>query len=109
MVALPIDDEGGIIFFDVDAARGRRPKPIEASKTMVSYVRNTSTPAVRFASTVALVYRTRFFGQAVGLCGAPERLVMPSGASVVRASMAVLVDQPFGVVAGGEGADGVSD
>ena len=55
------------------------------------------------------LYRTRFFGQAVGLCGAPERLVMPSGASVVRASMAVLVDQPFGVVAGGEGADGVSD
>ena len=55
------------------------------------------------------VYRTRFFGQAVGLCGAPERLVMPSGASVVRASVAVLLDQPFGVVAGGEGADGVSD
>src|SRR5271169_704235 len=55
------------------------------------------------------VYRTRFFGQTVGLCGAPERLVMPSGASVVRASVAVLLDQPFGVVAGGEGADGVSD
>jgi hypothetical protein len=34
---------------------------------------------------------------------------MPSGASVVRASVAVLLDQPFGVVAGGEGADGVSD
>jgi hypothetical protein len=30
---------------------------------------------------------------------------MPSGASVVRASVAVLLDQPFGVVAGGEGAD----
>src|SRR5271165_6712164 len=56
-----------------------------------------------------VVYRTRFFGQAVGLCGAPERLVMPSGASVVRASVAVLLDQPFGVVTGGEGADGVSD
>ena len=55
------------------------------------------------------LYRTRFFGQTVGLCGAPERVVMPSGASVVRASVAVLLDQPFGVVAGGEGADGVSD
>src|SRR5271166_146201 len=55
------------------------------------------------------MYRTRFFGQAVGLCGAPERLVMPSGASVVRASVAILLDQPFGVVTGGEGADGVSD
>ena len=52
---------------------------------------------------------TRFFGQAVGLCGAPERLVMPSGASVVAASVAVLLDQPSGVVAGGEGANGVSD
>ena len=57
----------------------------------------------------AELYRTRFFGQTVGLCGAPERVVMPSGASVVRASVAVLLDQPFGVVAGGEGADGVSD
>ena len=55
------------------------------------------------------MYRTRFFGQAVGLCGAPERVVMPSGASVVRASVAVLLDEPFGVVTVGKVANGVSD
>ena len=51
--------------------------------------RDTNQPKPRRKHAM---YRTRFFGQTVGLCGAPERLVMPSGASVVRASVAVLLD-----------------
>ena len=47
-----------------------------------------------------IVYRTPFFRQAVGLRGAPEGLVVTSGASVVGAAVAVLLDQPLGVVAG---------
>src|SRR5271166_2129323 len=74
-----------------------------------SWARHSSGSGSARWRAFPLLYRTRFFGQAVGLCGAPERLVMPSGASVVRASVAVLLDQPFGVVTGGEGADGVSD
>src|SRR4028118_1596934 len=55
------------------------------------------------------MYRTRFPGQPVSLCGAPEGLVVPSGAHGVWAAVSVLLDQPFGVVAGDEGADGVAD
>src|SRR5918998_971767 len=55
------------------------------------------------------LYRTRFPGQPVSLCGAPEGLVVPGGAHGVWAAMAVLLDQPFGVVAGDEGPDGVTD
>src|SRR3954447_10645294 len=55
------------------------------------------------------LYRTRFPGQPVSLCGAPEGLVVPGGAHGVWAAVSVLLDQPLGVVAGDEGADGVSD
>src|SRR5512132_1596031 len=55
------------------------------------------------------VYRTRLSGHLVGLCGAPEVRVEPCGTCVERAAEAVLLDQPLGIVAGGEGADGVAD
>jgi hypothetical protein len=58
---------------------------------------------------LAVLYRTRFPGQPVSLCGAPEGLVVPGGAHGVWAAVSVLLDQPLGVVAGDEGADGVSD
>ncbi len=54
------------------------------------------------------VYRTRMSGQWVALCGAPEGLLLPDAAHVGWAAMAVLLDQPFGVVAGDEGPDGVA-
>src|SRR4028119_727679 len=56
-----------------------------------------------------LVYRTRLSGQWVALRGAPEGLLEPCGAGVERAAMAVLLGQPFGVVANDEGTDGVAD
>jgi transposase-like protein len=56
-----------------------------------------------------LMYRTRFPGHAVALCGALEAGVEASGARVERAEVAVLLDQPLGVVAGGEVADCVAD
>jgi len=56
----------------------------------------------------ASVYRTRMSGQWVALCGAPEGLLLPDAAHVGWAAMAVLLDQPFGVVAGDEGPDGVA-
>src|SRR3954468_3618344 len=55
------------------------------------------------------VYRTRLPGHWVALCGAPDGLVQPRGPHVERAAMAVLLDQPLGVVAGGEGTDSVTD
>src|SRR5215217_7415996 len=55
------------------------------------------------------MYRTRLSGQWVALRGAPEGLFEPCGACVERAAMAVLLDQPFGVVANDEGVDGVAD
>src|SRR5215217_785900 len=48
-------------------------------------------------------------GLRYALRGAPEGLFEPCGACVERAAMAVLLDQPFGVVACDEGADGVAD
>src|SRR4051794_30069441 len=41
------------------------------------------------------MYRTRFLGLVVGLCGTPEGLVEPGGAGGVGATVAVLLDQPF--------------
>jgi enoyl reductase-like protein len=55
------------------------------------------------------LYRTRCSGHAVALCGAAEGRVEARGASVERAEVAVLLDQPLGVVARGEVADGVAD
>src|SRR5215211_6065361 len=55
------------------------------------------------------LYRTRFPGQPVSLCGAPEGLVVPGDAHGVWAAVSVLLDQPLGVVAGDEGADSVTD
>src|SRR4028118_1564740 len=54
------------------------------------------------------MYRTRLSGPWVALRGAPEGLSEPCGAGVERAAMAVLLDQPFGVVANDEGTDGVA-
>src|SRR3712207_841433 len=45
----------------------------------------------------------------MGLRGAPEDLLVPRCACRVGVAVAVLLDQPFGVVAGDEGADGVAD
>src|SRR5687768_15643969 len=45
----------------------------------------------------------------LGLGGAPEGLLIPGGASGVGAAVAILLDQPFRVVEGGEGTDGVAD
>src|SRR5215207_7239568 len=59
--------------------------------------------------SVCRLYRTRLSGQWVALRGVPEGLFEPCGACVERAAMAVLLDQPFGVVANDEGADGVAD
>ena len=53
------------------------------------------------------MYRTGLSGQWVALRGAPESLFEPCGACVERAAVAVLLDQPFGVVAGDEGANRV--
>src|SRR6059058_3992194 len=55
------------------------------------------------------VYRTRFFGHKVALSGGPHDGVAPGGSGVARAAQAVLLDQPLGVVAGDEVADGVTD
>ena len=79
----------------VSSSRGTGPKAPRPALGPVLRRKSLMRPA-----PVAPVYRTRFFGQTVGLCGAPERLVMPSGASVVRALVAVLLDQPFGVIPG---------
>jgi len=44
----------------------------------------------------------------VGPCGAPDGLLVPGGAHVGRAPVAILLDQPAGVAAGDGGADGVA-
>ena len=54
-------------------------------------------------------YRTRFPGHAIALCGAPEVAFEAGGASVERAEVAVLLDQPRGVLDGSKVADGVAD
>jgi hypothetical protein len=54
------------------------------------------------------VYRTRLSGHGIALCGAPEIGVETRGARVERAEVAIFLDEPFGVVEGGEGADGVA-
>src|SRR5919112_743849 len=55
------------------------------------------------------MYRTRIPGRQLVLCRAPDGLLVPGGTHRVWAAMAALLDQPFGVVAAGEGADGVTD
>ena len=55
------------------------------------------------------LYRTRLSGHGIARCCAPDARVYPDGAGVEWAEVAVLLDQPLGVVAGGEGADGVTD
>jgi hypothetical protein len=55
------------------------------------------------------VYRTRFPGHAGAPCGAPEVGVEACGAGVERAAESVLFDQPLGIVAGDEVADGIAD
>jgi len=55
------------------------------------------------------MYRTRLSGHGIELCGAPDARVEPDGAGVERSEVTVLLDQPLGVVAGGEGADSVAD
>jgi hypothetical protein len=58
---------------------------------------------------VEIAYRIRFSGHGIAFCGAPDARVEPDGAGIDRAEVAVLLDQPLGVVAGGEGAEGVAD
>jgi hypothetical protein len=55
------------------------------------------------------LYRTRFSGHAVALCGAAEVGVEMRRAGVEGAAETVLLDEPLGVVAGGEVADGLAD
>ena len=55
------------------------------------------------------LYRRRFPGHAIALCGAPEVASEAGGASVERAEVAVLLDQPRGALDGSEVADGVAD
>src|SRR5215212_7347541 len=59
-------------------------------------------------SELELYRRTRLHGHQAVLCCAPECLLLPGGAHVGRAAMAVLPDEPFTGVAGGEGPDGVA-
>ena len=66
-------------------------------------------PVDTHAVPMPRLYRTRLSGHGIALCGAPDARVEPDGACVERAEVAVLLDQPLGVVAGGEGADGVAD
>ena len=61
------------------------------------------------AFAVRSVYRARFPGHWLALCGARDGRVEPGGADVEWAAVAVLPDQPRGVVAGGKGADGVAE
>ncbi|MCZ8150285.1 MAG: hypothetical protein O9325_20810, partial [Roseomonas sp.] len=84
-------------------ARWGMPSPVFALKG------RNSDPGVTNVRNTASLYRTRLSGHAVALCGAPEGGVEVRGASVERAEVAVLLDQPLGVVAGGEVADGVAD
>src|SRR3712207_1729809 len=70
---------------------------------------HVGSAAAAHPSAHLVLYRTRFSGQVVGLCGAPEGLLVPGGACGVGAAVAVLLDEPFGVVAGDEGTDGVTD
>jgi hypothetical protein len=56
-----------------------------------------------------VLYRLRLPGHGIALSCTPEAGVEPGGARVERAAMAVLLDQPFGVVALDERADGVAD
>jgi transposase len=60
-------------------------------------------------AALMMLYRTRFFGHAVALCGAPEVGVEMRRTGVERAAETVLLDQPFGVVAGEEVADGLAE
>src|SRR5947207_1778724 len=55
------------------------------------------------------MYRTRFFGHKVALSGGPHDGLAAGRSGVARAAQAVLLDQPLGVVAGDEVADGVTD
>jgi hypothetical protein len=68
-------------------------------------------PVTEFPNVTGLseLYRTRFPGHAVALCGAPEVGVEACGAGVEGAAETVLLDQPLGVVAGDEVADGLAD
>src|SRR3954469_12901203 len=55
------------------------------------------------------VYRARFFGHKIALIGSLHDGLEPRRSGVTRTTQAVLFDQPLGVVAGGEVADGVTD
>src|SRR5438874_13782834 len=55
------------------------------------------------------MYRARFFGHKIALSGSLHDGLEPRCSGVTRAAQAVLLDQPLGVVAGDEVADGVTD
>jgi hypothetical protein len=55
------------------------------------------------------MYRARFFGHKIALSSSPHDRLTPGRSGIARTTQAVFLDQPFGVVAGDEGADGVAD
>src|SRR5208337_1108300 len=55
------------------------------------------------------MYCARFPGHGAALCRVPEVCVEPFGTGVAWGAVSVFLDEPLGVVSGGEGADGFSD
>src|SRR5918997_1951205 len=82
-------------------------RPNWPDETLKRTVPSVEERADRWIRRFVAVYRTRFPGQVVGLRGAPEGLLIPGGACGVGTALAVLLDQPLGVVEGDEGADGI--
>ena len=114
-LALIVDDEALLALEIEDLLMA------EGSRTLIAYTEaEVKTLAVEHLAVAVVdlslggelagqrVYRTRLSGHLVGLCGAPEVRVEPRGTCIKRAAVAVLLDQPLGIVAGGEGADGVA-
>src|SRR5690349_7774621 len=56
-----------------------------------------------------MLYRARFFGHKIALSSSPHDRLTPGRSGIARTTQAVFLDQPFGVVAGHEVADGVAD
>jgi hypothetical protein len=59
-------------------------------------------------SVVVQPYRTRISGQTVARCSAHGGRSETRGLRIEWAEVAIILDQPFGVVAGGEGADSLA-
>ncbi len=57
----------------------------------------------------ATLYCARFSGHGAALCRVLEVRVEPFGTGLAWGAVSVFLDEPLGVVSGGEGADGFSD